>query len=69
MGVVAARVKVEWNGNVGGFWIAGKTTDAFAISETEHTWNQIWLYPAAFAAVVFVLFALLFKNEKVEYQQ
>ena len=52
-----------------GFWIAGKTTDAFAISETEHTWNQIWLYPAAFAAVVFVLFALLFKNEKVEYQQ
>lgn len=52
-----------------GFWIAGKTTDAFAITETEHTWEQIWVYPALFAAAVFVLFALLFKNEKIEYQE
>ncbi len=51
-----------------GFWIAGKITDSFLLEDGTHLWEKIWIYPAGFAAVVFVLFALIFKNEKVEYK-
>ncbi len=51
-----------------GFWIAGKITDNFLIGENTHDWQQIWIIPATFAIAVFVIFALLFKNEKIEYQ-
>ncbi|WP_431163106.1 nucleoside permease [Flagellimonas beolgyonensis] len=51
-----------------GFWIAGQITDSFLLEDGTHTWEKIWIYPAAFAAVVFVLFAVIFKNEKVEYK-
>jgi nucleoside transporter len=47
-----------------GFWLAGELTDAFAVAG-GHDWRSIWLYPAAFAAVVAVLFGLLFKNEVI----
>ena len=50
-----------------GFWVAGQLTAAFAI-EGGHEWRSIWIYPAAFAAAVAVLFALLFKNEVVAYK-
>ena len=50
-----------------GFWVAGQLTDAFAL-EAGHDWRSIWLYPAAFAALIAVLFALLFKNEVVAYR-
>jgi len=50
-----------------GFWVAGELTAAFAI-EGGHDWRSVWLYPAAFAALVAVLFALLFKNEVVAYK-
>ncbi len=51
-----------------GFWIAGKIADTYLLADGNHVWQTIWMYPAAFAAVVFVLFALIFKNEKIEYK-
>jgi nucleoside transporter len=50
-----------------GFWVAGQLTAAYAI-DAGHDWRTIWLYPAAFAAVVAVVFALLFRNEVVAYK-
>ena len=47
-----------------GFWAAGKISGAYVIQET-HNWQAIWLYPAAFAAIVLVIFAGSFKEEKV----
>ena len=51
-----------------GFYVAGKITDANIIGE-GHDWNSIWVFPAIFAAVVFVIFAIAFKNEKIEYAE
>lgn len=52
-----------------GFYVAGKVVDANLIAEGEHAWKSIWIFPAVFAAVVLVIFAVLFKNEKVEYTE
>ncbi|NND62387.1 MAG: MFS transporter [Flavobacteriaceae bacterium] len=52
-----------------GFYVAGKVTDANVIAEGGHIWKSIWTFPAIFAAVVLVIFALLFKNEKIEYKE
>jgi nucleoside transporter len=51
-----------------GFWVAGQITDHFATADGSHDWTQIWTLPAAFAFVVMLLFALFFKNEKIEYK-
>jgi len=49
-----------------GFSAAGFIDDLYA-SDGRHDWRSIWLYPAAFAALVSVLFAVTFRNEKVAY--
>ncbi|RPE00186.1 MFS transporter [Aureibaculum marinum] len=52
-----------------GFYIAGKISDNYIINEGLHSWKDIWIFPAIFAAIVFLIFALLFKNEKIEYSE
>ncbi len=51
-----------------GYWVAGRITDAYVLTDHDHDWKTIWLYPAGFAIAVSVLFALLFKNEKIVYK-
>ncbi len=51
-----------------GFKIAGMITDKFVIEGGGHVWESIWIYPAGFAVVVLIIFALLFKNEEIEYK-
>lgn len=50
-----------------GFWVAGKITDTYLLADGKHSWETIWMYPAGFAVIVLLLFALLFKNEKIDY--
>jgi nucleoside transporter len=47
-----------------GFEIAGMITDSYKISDKVYDYKMIWLIPAAIAAAVFILFSLLFKDEK-----
>jgi nucleoside transporter len=47
-----------------GFSLAGMVSDAY-VRAGIHDWRAIWLYPAAFAALVFAAFALSFKNERL----
>ncbi len=51
-----------------GFWVAGKVYDVFIFENGGHNWNMIWKFPALFALGVFVLFLLIFKNEKINFK-
>ena len=51
-----------------GFKIAGMITDKYLIEGGGHTWESIWIFPAGFAFVVLIIFALFFKNEEIEYK-
>lgn len=46
-----------------GSLIAGQIVDNYKTSETTHNWQTIWLIPAGIAAVVLLLFLLLFKDK------
>jgi nucleoside transporter len=50
-----------------GNWVSGPVVDLYAQTVGDavlHDWKAIWLWPAAMAFVVIVLFALLFKEKK-----
>jgi nucleoside transporter len=47
-----------------GFKIAGIITDSYKIADKVYDYKMIWLIPAGIAAIIFILFALLFKDEK-----
>lgn len=47
-----------------GFWATGLIDDRY-VTAGAHDWRAIWLYPAGFAAAVFVLFAATFRNERL----
>ncbi|MFK2819493.1 nucleoside permease [Flavobacteriaceae sp. LMIT009] len=51
-----------------GFWVAGQIVDKNALADGTHSWQDVWTFPALFAIGVLVVFALFFKNEKVEYK-
>ena len=52
-----------------GFWVAGKISDQYTLTDGTHNWEVIWLIPAAFALGVMVLFMLIFKNETIELKE
>lgn len=52
-----------------GFWVAGKISDQYILSDESHNWEVIWLIPAAFALGVMVLFMVIFKDEKIELKE
>ncbi len=51
-----------------GFWFAGRIANSYLLATGGHDWKLIWGYPAAFSILIFLLFALLFKNEKIAYK-
>ena len=51
-----------------GFWVAGQIVDKNVLANGAHSWQDVWTFPALFAVAVLIIFALLFKNEKVEYK-
>ncbi|GAA4279774.1 nucleoside permease [Gaetbulibacter aestuarii] len=51
-----------------GFWVAGQIVDKNVLADGNHSWQDVWLFPAFFAIGVLVLFTIFFKHEKVEYK-
>jgi hypothetical protein len=45
-----------------GYYISGKVVDAYTNADATHHWQNVWLVPAGIAAVVMLLFGVLFKN-------
>jgi nucleoside transporter len=50
-----------------GSWASGRVVDAFRVGD-GHAWDRIWFVPAAGAAAVLVLFALLFRAAEAQPQ-
>ncbi len=51
-------------GQLIGFWIAGFITEKYKLADHTNNWEMIWLIPAGIAAVVMILFMLMFKNDE-----
>ena len=52
-----------------GFWVAGKISDKYTLTDGSHDWEVIWMIPAVFALGVMVLFVVIFKDEKIELKE
>ncbi len=50
---------------IGAVFVAGRVVDAYALPGGGHEWRSIWLVPALGAAVIFVLFLVLFRPRPV----
>ena len=52
-----------------GSWVSGKVVDAYAITGPSgvvtHDWRSIWMVPAVGAAIILVIFAILFRPKSV----
>lgn len=50
-----------------GFYIgtlaSGKIVDMYLKAENSHDWEMIWMVPAAFSVLVFIFFAIFFKDK------
>jgi nucleoside transporter len=46
-----------------GFLMSGPIVDSYKTSDTTHNWMHVWLIPAGIAAIVLVLFLLLFRDK------
>ncbi|AIM36349.1 major facilitator transporter [Sphingobacterium sp. ML3W] len=56
-------------GQLIGFWVAGFIGEKYAYLQESNVadfWKQTWIIPAGIACVVFVIFLVAFKDEKVE---
>ncbi|HLR36850.1 MAG TPA: nucleoside permease [Chitinophagaceae bacterium] len=51
-----------------GSLLAGVAAEQFQFADGTHNWKAIWLMPAALAVLVFILFLILFKENKVDKQ-
>jgi nucleoside transporter len=49
-----------------GFWLAGLIFDHYTGETGIYDWKMIWIIPAGIAAVVMILYALVFKNERIK---
>ncbi|APG05577.1 MFS transporter [Luteibacter rhizovicinus DSM 16549] len=47
-----------------GSWLSGAVVEHYTRADGTHDWHGIWVIAGAFAAAVFVLFVLLFKDRK-----
>lgn len=49
-----------------GFEVAGHITDTYKAADGTFDWKMVWIIPSGIAAVVFLLFALLFNDKKAD---
>lgn len=49
-----------------GFAVAGWITDTYKLESGATNWQMVWIIPACIAFIVFLLFALFFKNDTKE---
>ena len=49
-----------------GFYLAGVYVDKYKISDVQHNWHDIWIFPCLFAAGVSLMFLVFFKNDKTK---